>query len=140
MKKQKDIVYKVVYTDFTSITPDIKGIKLKYSPNTIVRAPSGTFGIFCFNSKSEAIDYIDKLTCMFLPGDQEYKLIKVIPIGRKLKTPEYVLSLNITPFHMRKLSVIVKITREFKRGKYNRKYITWGVSDGTVCYQAVKVL
>lgn len=121
------IRWKVIVSKNRSSCSIIKYCKYQnvYKKGKIVKAKRGTLGIFCFKTKTDAINFIH--------GDEEggfFSIIKVEPVG-KGKKPKLIAS--IYPF----LGVHVTIDDFYRHPKaiFSQK-----PPEGTICYPAVKVL
>jgi hypothetical protein len=91
----------------------------KYNKGDTVYAEEGSFGLMVFPDKIVA----EK----FRHINQYSKILKVKPIGRALKTPNYILSFS---WNLRSL------VRFYKKGLGR----TFSPPSKTLCYRAVKVL
>lgn len=91
-----------------------------YRPGFTVYMEPGSYGIFCFETLRAAEN------CM--RNNYRSKIIKVRPVGKKMKTPHYV----------------PELYRGFQYVKDHYKealsWAKWVVPQGTVCYPAVEVI
>lgn len=115
--------YKVVNPDRKSIVAaNFDKYSLEYKKGSIVKAKKDTLGIFCFKTKSDAINYMKKDFNPLL--DSNYILIKVRPL-KKGKTPKIVAD----AFNQN------CIYEFYKYGKWNTE-----PQKGTICYEEILVL
>lgn len=91
-----------------------------YNPGKMVNMVPGSFGIFGFNKRRDAVRYRDCYS--------DSKIIRVLPVGKRMETPREV------PMVYNSTDAI----RAFMKGI--RILSTWPVDEGTVCYPAVYVM
>lgn len=141
------VVYKVVADGRKSIfvsSSETHFVKYYYK-DTIVEASPNTLGIFCFDSISNAENFIEYYSINFYATTTS--ILKVKPIGRK-KVPKFIAVTgdNSKEFYSILDNIKRKKTHNFTNdliigncAKYNNiEYKKPPV--GTVCYPAVKVL
>ena len=150
MADKRDIVFKVVRKD--SRKSIVAGRKhyddrvkekfaLTYEPNTLVKAPTGSLGVFCFQNFYHAEKWVRFCFQNFYHADTNNTLIiKVTPWGRELKIPDRICTMRYT------FDEILDQYKHIKSGhiykpRYTSLYVTlWTVPTGSVCYQGVRVL
>lgn len=143
MADKKDIVFKVVRKD--SRKSIVAGRKyyddrvkekfaLTYEPNTLVKAPTGSLGVFCFRNYDYAEKWVRDI------DTNNALIIKVTPWGRELKIPDRICILRYTFDEVLDQYKHIKSGHIYKP-RYTSLYVTlWTVPTGSVCYQGVRVL
>lgn len=118
------IAYKVVRQDRSSISVSAEEYCLRYDKRTLVKAIPGSLGIFCFEKKENAVDFLDYQS---IPVKNDSRIIEVEPIGEG-RVP-YEISLFTSSYSIKRF--------------YNHCQQGFGACTpprGTVCYDEVLVL
>jgi SepF-like predicted cell division protein (DUF552 family) len=143
MADKRDIVFKVVRKD--SRKSAVVGRKyhddrvkekfaLTYEPNTLVKAPTGSLGVFCFRNYFSAENWARDI------DTHNILIIKVSPWGRELKIPDRICIMGYTFDEILEQYKYIKSGSIYKPS-YTSMYVTlWTVPTGSVCYQGVRVL
>jgi hypothetical protein len=103
---------------------------LKYEKNKIVKARSDSFGIFCFKTREQALNFCGykSKTDFITYCSSTFKLIRIKPLC-KAKTPKFCLPYWYLNDSYKKYNLDPE--------KYN---MPGNLHTGTICYQKVKVL
>jgi hypothetical protein len=136
-KVKRDILYKVVRADSrlslvvgrSYYNYDVREkYALMYEKGKLVKAPVGSFGVFCFKTKEDAHEFMNYNSL------SNPLCIRVLPYGKQMKVP------NELCIMAESLNSIKELYNIIRKGKYVRGRMTWNVPHGTVCYQGVRVI
>ena len=123
--KEMKILWKACLLSRKSAIVDSNKFTITYIKGKIVKAIKGTLGIFCFETRKDAEDFIG------VEG-LKYRILKVEPIG-ECTTPKKVVEFKLFDTDEGSLNLF-----------YNQNYaflnINHSIPKGTVCCEAVRVL
>ncbi len=110
---------------------------INYPKGKIVNGIPKTFGIFCFKTFKLANEFLIKEEKYCLIDDKKHKIIKVMALSFKSKTPEYI-SNNTIP------SGLDDFYRRYKLNSNSFYKNNWesviSAPEGTICFDKVLVL
>lgn len=120
--------WKVVKLDRTSAVVSVDNIYcLHYLKGKIVKAKKNSFGVFCFNRKYDARNFMNDLSLNDL-SLMNYQIIKVEPLC-KGKTPKFLFNPKL-----------LKRSYELLCEEEVVGSINHSIPNGTICYDKIKVL
>lgn len=134
--EEKKVLYKVVrLEDRRSVVVGrkyhdekvINKYALTYLPGTLVKAPKGSLGIFCFDELESARRFARDLEDV-----SSIAIIRVHPWGKEINTPPRICIMS------RSFEEVVEAYKKVKRSILKVDY--WYIPDGSICYQGVRVL
>ena len=132
---EKKVLYKVVrLEDRRSVVVGrkyhdekvINKYALTYLPGTLVKAPKGSLGVFCFEEFHYARKFARDLE------SSKTLIIRVLPWGKELKTPGHICVMS------RSFEEVIEAYKLVKRCGLFNDY--WFIPEGSICYQGVRVL
>lgn len=106
--------------------------RLRYDKDTIVEALPGTYGVMCFKTEGDAIEFVNHRV---VRHRDDYRILRIKPIGRG-RIPKHVCR---STYLIKEFYQVFGVNWDIQKSD-PFKGILFSVPKGTICYPKVRVL